>query len=156
MPRPKDETYIVDLCDETLGLKAQRGYRFDFLLGDPGKGGRQSRLPVDAYYPELNLVVEYHERQHSEPVMLFDRRATISGMTRGEQRKVYDHRREKVLPQYGIRLVVFSYQDFEHTSSKRLCRSPSDRLMIQQRLGRLTPLTPLTPLAPLQFRRFSS
>jgi hypothetical protein len=148
MPRPKDETYIVDLCDDILGLKAHRGHRFDFLLGDPGRGGRQSRLPVDAYYPELNLVVEFHERQHSESVTLFDRRPTISGTTRGEQRKVYDRRREEVLPQHGITLMVFSYQDFEHTRSKRLRRAHSDRLIVQERLGYLTPLTPLTPLAP--------
>lgn len=74
MPRPKDETYIIDLCDEVLGLKASRGHRFEFLRGDPGKNGRRACLPVDAYYAELNLVVEYHERQHSEPVSFFDRR----------------------------------------------------------------------------------
>ena len=35
-----DEHYIIDLIDDYLGLK------------------------VDAYYPGLCLVVEYHERQH--------------------------------------------------------------------------------------------
>ena len=149
MPRPKDETYIVDLCDETLGLKAQRGHRFVFLLGDPGICGRQSRLPVDAYYAELNLVVEYHERQHSEPVPAWDRRMTVSGVTRGEQRRIYDLRRNEVLPRHGITLLVLTYRDFEHDSSKRVCRAPSDHLIVQQRVGHLTPLTPLAPLAPL-------
>ncbi len=143
MPRPKDETYIVDLCDEILGQKALRGHRFPFLLGDLGKNGRRSCLPVDAYYPDLNLVVEYHERQHSESVMLFDRRTTISGVKRSEQRRIYDRRREEVLPQHGITVVVLSYQDFEHTGSKRLRRVSSDRLVIQQRLGSPAPLTPL-------------
>ena len=74
MPRPKDETYIVDICDHILGLKASRGHRFDFLRGDPGKDGIRLPLPVDAYYVELDLVVEYHEHQHYEEVTLFDGR----------------------------------------------------------------------------------
>ena len=40
-----DEHYVIDLCDEVLGLKASRQHRFDFLKGDTGV-----RLPVDAYY----------------------------------------------------------------------------------------------------------
>jgi hypothetical protein len=32
MPPPKDQAYIVDLCDEVLGLAAKREHRFDFLL----------------------------------------------------------------------------------------------------------------------------
>ncbi len=31
---PKDETYIIDLCDELLGLKAERQYKFEYLHGD--------------------------------------------------------------------------------------------------------------------------
>ena len=136
MPRPKDETYIVDLCDDILGLKAHRGHRFDFLLGDPGKSGRQSRLPVDAYYPERNLVVEYHERQHCERTPFFDQRKTVSNMTRGEQRKLYDRRRAEELPRHGITLVVLCYREFEHDSSKRLRRVPGDRIVIENRLKR--------------------
>lgn len=132
MPR-KDEAYIVNICDEILGLRALRQHRFNFLLGDPGKSGRQVRLPVDAYYPELNLVIEYHERQHSESVRIFNR-MTISGVSRDEQRKLYDRRRAEILPQHGIELLVFTYSDFEHDGSKRLRRSGTDRVLIQQKL----------------------
>jgi len=52
-----DESYVIDLCDEVLKLKAHRQHRFDFLKGDSG-----TRLPVDAYYPSLNLVIEFKER----------------------------------------------------------------------------------------------
>lgn len=38
-----DESYVIDLCDEVLGIKASRQHKFDFLTGDTGH-----RLPVDA------------------------------------------------------------------------------------------------------------
>ena len=52
-----DEAWIIDICDRILGIKALRQHRFPFLLGDPGRAGRRVQLPVDAYYPDLNLVV---------------------------------------------------------------------------------------------------
>jgi hypothetical protein len=138
--KDNDEAYIVDICDEILGLKARRQHRFDFLCGDPGKSGRQVRLPVDAYYPELCLVVEYHERQHTESVSIFNR-MTISGMTRDEQRKRYDQRRAEVLPQHGITLVVLCHLQFDCNNAKRLRRVPGDRIVIEQRLARTGLLT---------------
>ncbi len=80
----KDEHYIINLCDQFLGATALRQHKFDFLRGDPGKLGKCRRLPVDAYYPELKLVIEYRERQHTEAVAFMDRRSTISGCSRGE------------------------------------------------------------------------
>ena len=102
-----DEYYIIDLCNEALGMKAEQQYKFPFLLGDSGRA-----LPVDAYYRELNLVIEYYERQHTEDVKFFNRRMTVSGVSRGEQRKIYDERRKTELPKHGIKLVVISYTDF--------------------------------------------
>lgn len=125
----RDETYVIDLCDEVLGQKAARQYRFSFLLGDTG-----TSLPVDAYYKELNLVVEYCERQHTEAVQFFDRRITASGVSRGEQRRIYDARRREVLPQHGIRLVNISYSDFEFDSRKRIIRNHSRDLQIVKRV----------------------
>lgn len=111
-----DEHYVVALCNEVLGLEGQQQYRFPFLLGDSG-----TPLPVDVYYPSLNLVVEYYERQHTEAVQFFDRKMTVSGVSRGEQRRIYDKRRRTELPKHGIRLVVLSYSDFGTT--KKLLRN---------------------------------
>lgn len=122
----EDEGYVIGLCDDVLQLRAQRGHRFDFLLGDlSSKTGEQVRLPVDAFYAELKLVVEYHERQHTEGVALFDRRLTPSG-TRGEQRPIYDARRRDVLPLHGIRCVEIRHTDFANDSRKRIVRSERD------------------------------
>jgi hypothetical protein len=40
-------------------------HRFDFLRGYPTpRLPIGSKLPVDAYYPEANLVLEFRESQH--------------------------------------------------------------------------------------------
>ena len=111
-----DEYYVIGLCNEVLGIEGQQQYRFPFLLGDSG-----TPLPVDAYYPTLNLVVEYYERQHTETVKFFDRKMTVSGVSRGEQRRIYDERRRTELPKHGIRLVILGYSDFG--TSKKLLRN---------------------------------
>ena len=131
-----DETYVIDLCDEMLGTLAQRQHRFDFLRGDARPGKQGTRLPVDAYYPELQLVVEYCERQHTEAIPIMDRRMTVSGVDRGTQRAIYDQRRRDVLPQHGIALVELSYADFAHDKNKRLCqRREVDLAVVRQVLA---------------------
>ena len=125
-----DEAYIIDLCDEVLKQKALRQHRFEFLLGDSG-----TKLPVDAYYPSLKLVIEFREKQHTETVKLFDKRQTVSGISRGEQRKLYDQRRRDILPTHGIQLIEFDYSDFAHSKSKKLIRKrDEDMRVVEKRL----------------------
>ena len=133
----RDEDYIIGLIDCFLGIKAIRQATFEFLRGDvrddakPGKKGM--KLPVDAYYRQLKLAVEYHELQHSEPVKFFDKpdKKTVSGVSRGEQRAIYDKRRRKVLPKHGIALEVLNYGQFECKSNKRLLRTENDQAVIK-------------------------
>lgn len=113
-----DEAYILDLCDEILKQKSLRQHRFDFLRGDTG-----TKLPVDAYYPELNLVLEYREKQHTETVTFWDKKKTASGISRGEQRRKYDERRRIQIPANGLKLLEIDYSQFDHTSSKKLIRN---------------------------------
>lgn len=121
--KSSDEHYIIDLCDEVLGQRANRQHRFDFLRGDTGV-----TLPVDAYYPGLDLVIEYHESQHTKSTPFFDRKATVSGVSRGEQRRIYDRRRQELLPQFGIKLVIISYSDFG--LSKKIVRNRERDILI--------------------------
>lgn len=131
----RDEHYIIGLCDQVLGRKSSRQHRFDFLVGDPNKRGRTRRLPVDAFYPDLDLVVEYHERQHSEPVKIMDARMTLSGCTRGEQRRLYDQRRLLELPKHKKQYIVLDYSMFAHDGRKVLRRNPEvDLKEIRRRL----------------------
>jgi hypothetical protein len=133
----KDETYVLDICDKVLGLQSIRQHRFDFLAGDVNENGRAKPLPVDAYYPEINLVIEYRERQHTESVAFFDKadKLTISGVHRGQQRRIYDERRREVLPQHGIQLIEIAYSYFNHNRQKRIVRdSNHDEEVIRTRL----------------------
>lgn len=120
-----DEAYVLDLCDEILGETSHRQHRFSWLLGDPGKSGRRVELPVDAYYPEHQLVIEYRERQHFESTPHFDKPdvMTVSGVHRGEQRRIYDERREREIPRHGLRLVVITPFELDHDSRGRLRRN---------------------------------
>jgi hypothetical protein len=110
-----DEKYIIGLCDSILKEKGSPQHRFDFLRGDSGR-----RLPVDAFYAEHRLVIEFHEKQHTEGVPFFDKRPTVSGVPRGEQRSIYDQRRREVLIENKIKLLVLSIQEFPHTRRKKL------------------------------------
>lgn len=107
--KDSDEYYITNLCDELLNMKGIRGHRFSFLRGDAG-----TSLPVDVYYQTLNLVIEYNEKQHTSPVKHFDKpdKLTVSGVSRGEQRKIYDQRKRKLLPENGITVIDIPYTGF--------------------------------------------
>lgn len=114
-----DEYYVLALCDEVLGVPGVRQARFDWLRGDPSpKRPRGTKLPVDGYWPGLRLVVEFQEEQHSEAVELFDRRQTVSGVDRGEQRRIYDERKRTAIPAQGLRLVVIEKAAFTVRSKK--------------------------------------
>lgn len=127
-----DETYLLDLCDEVLRVEGIRQYKFDFLVGDSGR-----KLPVDIYYLTLKLVIEYRETQHSNEVKFFDKpeKMTVSGVSRGEQRKIYDQRRRDMLPQNGIQLIEIDYTDFNFDSRHRIIRNREKDLEVVR--GRL-------------------
>lgn len=130
-----DEHYLIDICDQILGRLALRQHRFDFLRGDPGRRALGAKLPVDAWYPDLHLVVEVLERQHDTPTPFFDRRPTLSGVSRGEQRRIYDARRAEVLPRHGIRLVCLSVASFAIRRGKLVRQPVADRAIVEHALA---------------------
>lgn len=120
----KDENYVLDICDEILGVNCSRQHKFDFLRGDKDRKGKGRRLPVDGYYEKMNFVIEYYERQHTEPVPFFDKpdKMTVSSVPRSEQRRIYDERRKTTLKDHKIDIVILSYSDFNFDSQKRIIR----------------------------------
>ncbi|MFH5823098.1 hypothetical protein [Georgenia sp. AZ-5] len=128
-----DEHYVIDLCDAVLSVKGLRQHRFPWLLGDPSpKTGRRVALPVDAYWPGFDLVVEFYERQHDEAVSFFDKpeRLTVSGVHRGLQRALYDGRRRELVPEHGLKLVIITLDAFESRRGKIVRRPSDDRLAV--------------------------
>lgn len=125
-----DEHYVLDLCDEILGIRGQRQQRFDWLRGDPSPSRpRGTKLPVDGYWPSLGLVVEFQEEQHSEAVEFFDRRQTVSGVGRAEQRRRYDERKRTQIPEHGMQLIVIEKSAFT-VKSKRIARDRARDLAV--------------------------
>ena len=131
--KDSDEHYIIDLCDELLGIQGSRQHRFSFLIGDAG-----TKLPVDVYYSMLNLVVEFNEQEHIKAVKHFDKpyKLTVSGVHRGEQRKIYDKRKRAVLPEHGINVIDLPYSTFVCDSKGKILRDKvKDREVVRIHLA---------------------
>lgn len=125
-----DEHYVLDLCDKILGASGRRQATFDWLRGDPSPSRPLgTKLPVDGFWPALVLVVEFQEEQHSRPSPFFDRRHTVSGVDRGEQRRLYDKRKRLLIPKHGLRLVVIEKSVFV-VKAKRIVREPAKDIAI--------------------------
>lgn len=133
----RDEHYVLGLCAEVLGLPCAGQQTFDWLRGEPSlKTGARKALPVDGYFDQLGLVVEYQERQHSEPVPFFDNKVTSTGMLRGAQRALYDARKAELIPQHGLTLLVIDYRDFSHKKGKIMRDPARDREIVAALLAR--------------------
>jgi diadenosine tetraphosphate (Ap4A) HIT family hydrolase len=132
-----DEKYILDLAAQVLAEPDYRWqHRFPTLLGDPGRDGRRRSLPVDGYFPRHRLIIEYWEKQHSAPVPIMDEGMTVSGISRGHQRRLYDQRRELWARANGLHFVVLDYRGFETDELGRLKRVPDhDRQIVADALG---------------------
>ena len=131
-----DEKYILELVAEILTEPDYRWqHTFPTLLGDPGKDGKQRPLPVDGYFPRHRLIVEYWEKQHSAPIPIMDEGLTISGVSRGHQRRLYDQRRQTWAEANGIRLVILDHRGFDTDERGRLHRDPAhDRRIVADAL----------------------
>lgn len=132
-----DEHFVLDICDEVLGVVGLRQARFDWLRGDPSpRRPLGTKLPVDGYWPDLGLVVEFQEEQHSQPSPFFDRRNTVSGMGRGQQRRRYDERKRRLVPEHGLTLVVIEKSDFL-VRSRRIVRDRVHAVAVVRRCLRI-------------------
>ncbi len=86
---------------------------------------------MDGYFHKQRLIVEYHERQHTQPVPIMDRRNTVSGVRRGEQRRLYDQRKREWASNSGLRYVAVPFDALVHDRRGRLKRdSARDRATI--------------------------
>src|SRR3569623_190270 len=103
--------YVLDLVESLLGA-SEREKRVDWALGDPSpKTQRRAKLPFDAVWEARKLIIEVDEDQHREPTPHFDKTnvVTVSGVHRGEQRKLYDARKRKEATSRGYMIITVEW-----------------------------------------------
>ncbi len=133
-----DEKYVLDLVSDVLAAPYSWQHTFPDLVGDPGVRGDRRPLPVDAFFPSLNLIVEYREKQHFQQVAIMDRRMTISGVPRSVQRRKYDEARQKWAERSGIRVLEIRFDELVHDRSGRLLRHrDEDRAVVALKVKQL-------------------
>jgi len=118
-----DKFYVLNLCDKLLKQTASRQHRFKFLLGDLHRDGvTRTPIPVDAFYQGSSLVLDFFERQINLNEEDNLNKKTISGVSRAEQRKLYNQRKKDVLAEKGIKFIEFDYSAFECDKDQKLLR----------------------------------
>jgi hypothetical protein len=146
--KDSDEYYVVTLFNEVLKEVGLWQHRFAWLRGSTGRP-----LKVDAYYPRHNLIVEYHEVQHTRPVPIMDKPRTASRIPRREQRAMYSKLRRNGAAENGIRFVEIHYHQLDAKPSGKLRRNREEdlgRVKAVLVAGRDSPETFRGSLSPLQ------
>lgn len=131
-----DAFYLLNFCDDILGVEGSREHRFDWLRGDLSeRTGRSMTLPVDGYCEDLKLVVEIMESQHYVPTPYFDKPnvMTVSGVHRGLQRRLYDQRKVELIPLHDLKLIVIPITAFE-VRGKKIKRNPDRDVDVVRRM----------------------
>ena len=120
-----DEFYLVNLCDELLEQKASRKHTFDTLVGNLHKRGKgRSKLPLDAYYADLKLVVEFFRKDED-----FDE-LDKKEQARMIQIKRYNELKKKAILKKDLRLIEINYTSFECDETNKLIRNTEDDKLI--------------------------
>ena len=105
--------YVLDIVEEILGERAEREKRFPWAVGDvSAKTGRSIELPFDAVWASRHLIIEVDEDQHRRPVPFWDKPGvmTVSGISRGQQRALYDDRKRKAGREAGFTVVEIAWE----------------------------------------------
>ncbi len=131
-----DSKYILDLCDEALDMKGARQHTFEFLLGDYHKDGlTRTMLILDLYYPKLNLVIELRGKVYQDTSER-ESEITVSGVTRAEQRKIYNQRKVDVLAKEEVNYLEIEYYLFQLDSENKIIRNhDADLKVVQEALS---------------------
>ncbi|AXT52604.1 hypothetical protein D1818_17840 [Aquimarina sp. BL5] len=121
-----DEYYLVNLCDELLQQKASRKHTFDTLVGNLHKRGKgRTKLPLDAYYEDLKLVLEFFRKNKATDELDEKEKA------RRAQIKYYKELKKKAVLTKKLRLIEINYALFENDANKLIRNAENDRLVLK-------------------------
>lgn len=122
-----DENYLINLCDELLGKEASRKHTFDTLVGNLHKRGKgRTKLPLDAYYKDLKLVIEF-----------FKQTSTVSELDEKEQArlaqiKYYDELKKEAVLAKSMRYMKINFAQFECDENNKLIRNTAnDKIVLK-------------------------
>ncbi|WP_430411725.1 hypothetical protein [Kordia sp.] len=120
-----DENYLLDLCDELLAKKASRKHTFDTLVGNLHKRGKgRTKLPLDAYYENLKLVIEFF--QNNKPFEELDEKE----QARITQIKYYDELKKEAVLKKRFRYMKINYAQFECDENGKLIRNTENDTIV--------------------------
>lgn len=137
----KDDDYLIALCDEILNKTSHKQFTFDELLGDYHKDKTsRTKLPLDAYYEDMSLVIEVVNKKSIPPKKGYDKsqKLTVSGVTREEQRVIYQKRKKAFLEGKDIKVFEINFALFEVNENNRLVRNKdNDTALLKDLLGEI-------------------
>lgn len=120
-----DEYYLVNLCDEILGKEASRKHTFESIVGNLHKRGKgRTKLPVDAYYEDLKLVIEFRQVRESQEELSEQEKARL------EQIAYYDDLKKKGVLKKELRLISIQHTQFDLNDSGVLIRDKEKDLSV--------------------------
>jgi hypothetical protein len=113
--------YVIALLDEILNEPCEREKRYEWALGDKSaKTGRRAMLPFDAVWESRKLIAEIDEDQHRQSIPFWDKpaRMTVSGVHRGQQRRIYDDRKREAARAAGYLVLEIPWPRRPPTSQR--------------------------------------
>lgn len=106
-------SYVIELLTELLGEPPEREKSYPWAVGDvSAKTGRAKQLPFDAVWEGRQLIVEVDEDQHRRAVDFWDKPTviTVSGVPRGQQRRIYDERKRAAARAHGYKVLEIPWE----------------------------------------------
>ncbi|EDP97507.1 hypothetical protein U8527_04120 [Kordia algicida OT-1] len=120
-----DENYLLDLSDELLNKKASRKHTFDTLVGNLHKRGKgRTKLPLDAYYQDLKLVIEFFQKEKDFEDLDEKEQARIT------QIKYYDRLKKEAVINKRFRYMKINYAQFECDENEKLIRNTENDIVV--------------------------
>lgn len=120
-----DENYLLDICDELLTQKASRKHTFDTLVGNLHKRGKgRTKLPLDAYYKDLKLVIEFFQKDKPSEELDEKEQARVT------QIKYYDTLKKEAVLNKSFRYMKINYAQFECNETDKLVRNTENDTIV--------------------------
>ena len=129
----RDESYVIGLCDQILDEVSTKQHTFSFLLGDFHKDGfTRTKLPVNAFYSKSNLVILFADKQLNADFEASEKasKITSTGVTRSEQKQIYDQRKTDLIIKNEINLLHINSSMFACGPHKGLLRETEKDMVV--------------------------